>query len=121
MPMHPSTPDSDSRPEEVSETNGDERNLRSFAVGLLVGIAATGVVFILIRAFVVGHGGGEWIFSTYHPAILLLPVLGTCKIAIAVGLLCVPKWKAFGKGLLASVGIGVIVFFGMCAFDQSSR
>ena len=81
-------------------------------------MAASGVVFILIRTFLMRNGGGEWIFATYHPAILLLPVLGSVKIALGVGLLFARRWKPFGVGILASVPIGLIVFFGMCAADS---
>jgi ABC-type iron transport system FetAB permease component len=95
-----------------------DNSARNFLIGLLAGLAASGVVFFLIRAFVVGHFHGEWIFSTYHPVILLLPVLGMCKIAIAVALLFTRTWKAMGAGLLASFAICFMIFLGMCAVDM---
>jgi len=120
MPDWPTNPNFPSRqPQPSGNSTDDGQTTRKFVAGLLVGIAGTGIAFILIRIFLIQRGAGEWIFATYHPGIMLLPVLGLVKIAVGVGLLFHHRWKALGKGLLASVPIGLIVFFGMCAVDQT--
>ena len=120
MPDSPTNPDPASQQQQpLADLKEDGRANRKFLIGLLVGIAGTGFAFVFIRIFLMQRGGGEWIFAKYHPAILLLPILGLVKIAVGTGLLFAPTWKSFGKGLLASVPIGLIVFFGMCAADSS--
>jgi hypothetical protein len=105
------------QPESLSDLKKHDPVVRKFLIGFLAGLAASGVVFVLIRAFVAGHFRGEWIFGMYRPVIMLLPALGLCKVAIAVGLLFSPRWRSVGMGLLASVAVGLMIFLGMCAWD----
>ena len=36
------------------------------------------------------------------------------KLAVGIGLLFVPRWKAFGLGLITSVPIAVLIFVSLC-------
>ncbi|MDB5334348.1 MAG: hypothetical protein JWP03_5499 [Phycisphaerales bacterium] len=51
-------------------------------------------------------------------SILLLPGL---KLGAGVVGLCMPRWRKFGAGILVSIALGILIFFGMCAFRVATN
>ena len=75
---------------------------RMYLLGLLAGLGVSVVYYILLGLDVAGH----------TPAGPLGAVV--LKLAIGIGLLFVPGWKAFGVGLITSVPIAVLIFVSLC-------
>jgi hypothetical protein len=81
------------------------RSFRGFFGGLLLGTlisaVAWGFQFSGMR-----HGG-------LGSSVILLPGV---KLAAGVLGLCIRGWRSFGAGMLISIALGILIFFGMCAF-----
>jgi hypothetical protein len=73
-----------------------------YFLGVCAGLGFSVVYYILLGLNVAGH----------TPAGPLGAVL--LKLAIGIGLIFVPGWKAFGIGLITSVPIAVLIFVGLC-------
>ena len=73
-----------------------------YFLGLFAGLGLSVAYYILLGMNVTGH----------TPAGPLGAVL--LKLAIGIGLLFVPGWKAFGLGLITSVPIAVLIFVSLC-------
>src|SRR5690349_15750204 len=73
-----------------------------YVLGLCTGLGFSLIYYILLGFNVTGH-------TPVGPlgAVFL-------KLAIGIGLLFVPRWKAFGLGLITSVPIAVLIFLGLC-------
>jgi hypothetical protein len=73
-----------------------------YVLGLMTGLGFSLIYYILLGFDVTGH-------TPVGPlgAVFL-------KLAIGIGLLFLPRWKAFGLGLITSVPIAVLIFLGLC-------
>ena len=40
------------------------------------------------------------------------------KAIAAIVCMCVARWRAFGAGLLVSIGLGMMIYFGSCAMHE---
>ena len=78
------------------------RSRGMYFLGLFAGLGLSVVYYILLGMNVTGH----------TPAGPLGAVV--LKLAIGIGLLFVPGWKAFGLGLITSVPIAVLIFVSLC-------
>jgi len=85
---------------------------RGYSLGLLYGIVLSGITWG--GAFA---GWFDWIPSSRRLQVLLFLLLSLKAISIAV-VLYVEAFRArrgAGAGILTSVGIGALIFFGLCA------
>jgi hypothetical protein len=80
---------------------------RQFWVGLIIGTALSAIVWI--TSFSLGNTAGSQNFIFF--LIALIPI----KIVVAIILLCFRNWRSVGGGLLASIALGGLIFFGVCA------
>jgi len=82
-----------------------------FVTGLVTGSLVSGVIWPLwwLSPDQINQGNWAW---------LLLAVPGA-KFLGTIVCLFYPRWRTFGAGLLASIGIGFLIFFGLCAADLS--
>jgi hypothetical protein len=75
--------------------------------------------------FLAGFGGGILVSAIVWPLVFRAPgadlaeiamwVLPLLKLAVAAGLLRVPSLRLAGGGVLASLAVGFLIFFGVCA------
>jgi hypothetical protein len=79
-------------------------SVRGLLLGLAIGSAVSALFWIAGWDTLVEHGSGI--------AVYLLPL---AKAVAAVFLLAVPGWRSFGTGLLLSIAVGALIFFGTCA------
>jgi hypothetical protein len=98
----------------TSSQNDDRLSTRKFLIGFTSGVIASFILWVLGRRLFMHPGGGEF-FGLYDYSVLLIPLLGSCKIALGIYLLFVPRWKRLGTGLLASAPFGAMILFGVCA------
>ncbi len=83
---------------------GSGRAVLRFFIALLIGTAISAITWIAgWQTF--DRGGDGYL-------ILLIPGI---KLATAIPLLIQRRWRAAGAGLLTSVPIGALIFFGSCA------
>ena len=87
-------------PRQVHET----WNISLFFVGLIMGTTASGLIWWLWRRPLITHGNGK--------AVVI--VAGT-KLTIAVAAILFQRTRGFGLGLLVSIAIGGLIYFGVCA------
>jgi hypothetical protein len=78
------------------------RSRGMYFLGLFTGLAVSVIYYVLLGLNVTGH----------TPAGPLGAVV--LKLAVGIGLLFVPGWKAFGLGLITSVPIAVLIFVSLC-------
>jgi hypothetical protein len=78
-----------------------------FFIGLITGSLVSGIVWPLwwLSPDQINQGNWGW---------LLIAIPGT-KFTGTIICLFFPRWRTFGAGLLASIGIGFLIFFGLCA------
>ena len=80
--------------------------LRRFIFGLITGTAVSGIVWpVLLNA----HGGSQ------QMAMIVLCGVPLAKITAACVIIAFPKMRGFGIGLLVSLPLGFLIFFGVCA------
>jgi hypothetical protein len=77
---------------------------RRFFSGLALGTAMSAVVWIAGFDRLVNHGSGL--------ALFLVPGV---KLAAGICGLCLRGWRSFGAGILVSIALGFLIFFGVCA------
>jgi hypothetical protein len=56
-----------------------------------------------------------WNTFTESSSPLMMFLIPGIKIAAAVAFMFVPRWRSFGAGLLLSIGLGLLIFLGVCA------
>jgi hypothetical protein len=83
-------------------------SLRRFFLGLGAGVAVSAVVWILGWKPLTGVGGGAGMVV----ALLLIP---GSKLAGGIVCLCLRPWRMMGAGILVSIALGALIFFGVCA------
>lgn len=72
--------------------------------GFLIGSAVSAAVWIPV-----------WMLnSSGDAAALLVLIVPGLKLAVGVIFLCMPGWRAFGGGILLSIAMGFLIFFGAC-------
>jgi hypothetical protein len=78
--------------------------LRWFFIGLLSGTALSAIVWIFaFKAMEGAFAGG---------AMLAIPIL---KLSTGITCLCLRGWRSLGAGILVSLALGFLIFFGVCA------
>jgi hypothetical protein len=95
-----------------SDDPAPSRQARSFHLArmssngrrLLAGLGVGTLVSLLVWV-------GGWKYVN-EQALLLVPCV---KLLAGVVLLCIRGWRAFGTGIILSIAIGVLIFFGQCA------
>ena len=75
-----------------------------FFAGLLLGTGVSAIIWIAGWKHVMAHSNGG----------VILVVTGV-KFAIGVVLLFIRGWRSFGAGIIASIALGVMLFFGAWA------
>jgi hypothetical protein len=80
--------------------------LKFFAGAILGSLVSTAV---WIPAFKYAGSGNQQIWGSM---IFIIPGL---KIVAAVTCICFRNWRPFGVGLLISIALGALIFFGACA------
>ena len=74
--------------------------------GFLAGTALSAAVWIGGWTPLVQRGSGD-----------ILWVVPAVKVLASVVCLCIPGWRSFGAGVLASLAIGFLIFFVTCAVN----
>src|SRR6478735_8938322 len=74
---------------------------------LYVTALVTGSLVSLVVWPAVAHSQGSW--ALY--AILALPLI---KLIAGVVFAVMPEWRTLGAGILTSIGVGFLIFFGTC-------
>ncbi len=89
---------------------GKSLESRRFLLGLLGGTALSGLVWLFVFKLSGSKvdSGGNGVFA----AMIGLPIL---KVAVAIGCLIVRGWRSCGAGILLSLILGALIFFGLCA------
>jgi hypothetical protein len=77
-----------------------------FAFGLLGGTMISAVVWPCLW-LLSDPNNGNWGW--------LLLAVPLAKIAVSTVCLCRSRWRATGAGILTSIGVGFLIFFGTCA------
>jgi hypothetical protein len=75
-----------------------------FMGGLGIGVAASFVAWCVGWETYVEH-------VSFRGQVLILPAL---KLAVALPCMFSTGWRAFGTGLLVSIGVGSLIFLGSC-------
>jgi len=75
-----------------------------FFAGLIIGTTASGLIWWL--------GRRPFVMNLSEKAILIVL---TTKVTIAIATIVVERTRGFGLGLLVSIAIGGLIFFGVCA------
>ena len=75
-----------------------------FLLGLIMGTTASGLIWWRGRIPLIMHGSGK--------AIL---VVLAAKLTISIAAILFQRTRGFGLGLLVSIPIGGLIFFGVCA------
>jgi hypothetical protein len=71
-------------------------------LGLLIGVAASAVAWGLL-----------W----NHMSGALIIVVIVAKLGIGIICLMQRNWRPFGQGLIVSIAVGCLIFFGRCAMS----
>ena len=79
-----------------------QRRKRLYRIGLFVGSLVSLVIWPLVA-----HSQGSW--ALY--ALLAVPL---AKLVTGVVLAVMPQWRTLGAGILTSIGVGFLIFFGTC-------
>ncbi|HZK81463.1 MAG TPA: hypothetical protein VFC46_10360 [Humisphaera sp.] len=80
------------------------KTLLWFFVGLIAGTALSAIVWV---------GGFKSMDSTFASgAILIIPAV---KLTTGIIFLCRRGWRSLGAGILVSLALGFLIFFGVCA------
>lgn len=80
------------------------RNVLWFFIGLIAGTVLSAIVWIF---------GFRSLDSTFASgAIFVMPAL---KLATGITCLCLRGWRSLGAGILVSLALGFLIFFGVCA------
>ena len=80
------------------------KTLLWFFIGLIAGTALSAIVWI---------GGFKSLDSTVGgAAMLIIPAL---KLTTGIIFLCRRGWRSLGAGILVSLAMGFLIFFGVCA------
>ncbi|MDB5291812.1 MAG: hypothetical protein JWL69_3053 [Phycisphaerales bacterium] len=77
---------------------------RRFFGGLILGTLVSAVIWVAGFDRLVNHGSGL--------ALFLVPGV---KFGAGITALCMRGWRSFGAGILVSIALGFLIFFGMCA------
>lgn len=85
---------------------------RRFLLGLGVGVAASAVIWFSIFPFIDTNPQSPTGFLVY--SLLVVPM---AKTFLAMILLNLPAWRSCGIGLLLSIPVGALLFFGACAMN----
>jgi len=112
-------PDSPSQAPQAPVPRESPRQIRNFLLGFVGGVGLSFIVLVLGRDFLFQPGGGEGFGVGIRAGLLLLPFLGCCKLALGLYLWFLPRWKTLGAGIVVSVPVGVLIFFGVCASYQA--
>jgi hypothetical protein len=78
------------------------RFLWLFLIGALGGAAVSAVAWIAGWNLINGNAGF---------VVFVVPAL---KLAAAIPLLCFRRWRGLGAGLMVSIALGFLIFFGTC-------
>jgi len=89
-------------------------NQERFVLGLGLGVVASFLIWFLgwNRLFNNSVAPTKFWIPSWWIVLLLVPAL---KIAISVVLMSWPRWRSCGIGLLISIPLGALIFFGSCA------
>jgi hypothetical protein len=79
------------------------RFLWLFLIGALGGAAVSAVAWI-----------GGWEAINKNGADFLVFVIPGIKLAAGIPLLCFNRWRGLGAGLMVSIALGFLIFFGTC-------
>jgi hypothetical protein len=78
--------------------------LLKFIAGLLLGSAVSAIVW-----------AGGWKYVNDGRLGFLIWVVPLLKLGVSIACFFNQRWRAFGLGLLLSIGIGLLIFFSVCA------
>src|SRR5947207_1555269 len=73
--------------------------------GLGIGSAVSAIVWL---------AGWNALFATGRSADWLLVAIPGGKIVAGIACVVTPRWRSFGIGLLLSIAVGFLIFFGAC-------
>jgi hypothetical protein len=76
---------------------------RDFALGLFGGLGFSVIYYILIGTDVIPIRSPSWALG----AVVL-------KLVGGITLLCQPRWKGVGLGLICSIPVAILIFVGVC-------
>ncbi|HWE00974.1 MAG TPA: hypothetical protein VG326_01095 [Tepidisphaeraceae bacterium] len=80
------------------------QTLRLFFAGLTLGTALSAIVWIIAFRFEIGMFAGG--------AMVVIPLL---KLSTGIIFVCRRGWRSLGAGILVSLALGFLIFFGVCA------
>ncbi|HET6249776.1 MAG TPA: hypothetical protein VFE47_18950 [Tepidisphaeraceae bacterium] len=80
-----------------------------FFAGLLLGAAVSAILWV-----------GGWKYVTTGYSGLLILIVPAIKLIAGITLVCIRRWRAFGAGILVSIALGVLIFFGACVANFNS-
>jgi hypothetical protein len=72
----------------------------------------TGLGLGTLVSVIVWVGGWKYVENSGANLLVLVPAT---KLIVGVVLLCIRGWRGFGGGILLSIAIGFLIFFGACA------
>ena len=82
--------------------------MRRFLLGLGIGIAVSAIVWFSIWKLAPrGTGASAAVIAAY--------ILVGAKVVSAIVFLCLRGWRGLGLGILCSMPLGFLMFFGACA------
>jgi hypothetical protein len=76
---------------------------RDFSLGLFGGLGFSVIYYILIGTEVIPIRSVGWALGAV-----------VVKLAAGITLLCLPRWKAVGLGLICSIPVAILIFMGVC-------
>jgi hypothetical protein len=76
--------------------------LLQFLIGALGGAAVSAVAWIAGWKFINGNAG------------VVVFIVPGVKLVAGITLLCLPRWRGLGAGIMVSIALGFLIFFGTC-------
>jgi len=95
------------QPSKTPPDHGQPGSPHRFISGLLVGSMVSACVWVVWWSLANQTINDGWV-------LIALPV---AKVAACILCLCFPRWRAVGAGLLVSIAVGFLIFFGICALN----
>lgn len=81
---------------------------KQFAVGLFGGIAVSALVYLGGMGLMRSDG------SIFLLVLYLAPLIGVAKLGVAVSCVLIRPRRALGVGIITSIPVGFMIFFGAC-------
>jgi hypothetical protein len=79
--------------------------LARFFAGLILGAVVSAIIWF-----------AGWNLLDKGNGSILLIVPGA-KLVVGIVFICIRGWRSFGAGILVSIALGVLIFFGACAMN----